>query len=389
MFRKFTPEEELLVCCARTRLEPPTAARVSELLERGIDWNRLIVLARRHSVTQLLYWHLRERVQNVAPTAFTQELQRDFRARVDRNLSLAGELLRLLSLFETDGIPVIAFKGPVLAVNVYKNIALRTFDDLDILFQKHDLARATKLLASAGYVPRHAGNHIKDTLDFRRERERAFVNVAQKHLVVDVHWDLPGPQVACKLDVADVFRRARLTQLFGRTVCALSPEDLLLYSCIHATKHARKELSWICDIAEIIRTLPPINWEGLTEKAHRAHSGRMLDVGLVAAADLLDAPVPGHVLHRIKRDSSVQKLVEQVKRQLFEETETPSPLIYALRDIQMKERRTDKLKIFLFVALVPSSHDYDAVPLPPQMSGLYFAIRPLRLVLTGALKRPH
>ncbi|MEI7827549.1 MAG: nucleotidyltransferase family protein, partial [Euryarchaeota archaeon] len=140
MFRKFTPEEELLLCCARTRLEPPTAARVCELLEGGVDWNRLIILARQHFVTQLFYWHLRERVQNVAPAAFTQELQRDFRANVDRNLYLASELLRLLPLFETVGIPVIVFKGPVFAVNVYKNIALRTFGDLDILLRKHDLA---------------------------------------------------------------------------------------------------------------------------------------------------------------------------------------------------------------------------------------------------------
>jgi hypothetical protein len=388
MFRKFTAEEELLLCCARTRLEPPTAARVCELLEGGVDWNRLIVLARRHFVTQLLYWHLSERVRNVAPTAFMQELQRDFRARVDRNLSLAGELLRLLSLFETDGIPVIAFKGPVLAVNVYKNIALRTFDDLDILLQKHDLARAMNVLASAGYMPRHSESGIRDMLALRQLAiERAFVSVAQKQAPIDVHWDLLGPQEACKLDVADVFRHARLTQLFSRKVCTLSPEDLLMYSCMHATKHGRLYLGWICDIAEIIRAVRPINWEDLAEKAHRAHGRRMLDVGLLAAADLLGASVPTHVLRKIKRDSVVQKLVAQVKWRLFDETEMPLH-IFALRNIVMKERLADKLKVFLFFALVPSPQDYDAVPLPPQISGLYFAIRPLRLALTVALRGP-
>lgn len=49
----------------------------------------------------------------------------------------------------------------------------------------------------------------------------------------------------------------------------------------------------------------------------------MLDVGLLAAVDLLDAPVPGYVLQRIKSDSSVQKIVAQAKWQLFEETQTP------------------------------------------------------------------
>jgi hypothetical protein len=390
MFRKFTAEEELLLCCARTRLETPTAARVGELLKGGIDWDRLTVLAHQHSVTQLLYWHLIERVQDVAPTAFTQELQRDFRANVDRNLYLAGELLRLLPLFETNGIPVIAFKGPVFAVNVYKNIALRTFDDLDILLRKHDRARATTALASASYLPWHSESHVRDTLDLRQHAmERMFVNVAQEHLQIDVHWDLLGPQDACKLDVAEVFRHARLTQLFSRKVRTLSLEDALLFSCIHATQHVWIRLSWICDIAEIIRALPPISWEGLVEKANHAHSRRMLDVGLLAAADLLDAPVPGHVLHRIKRDSSAEKLVEQVKWRLFDEGTLTPERVHAVRQMAMKERRADKLKIFLWFALVPIVSDYDAVRLPPQIIGLYFAIHPLRLALQFALTGPQ
>ena len=390
MFRKFTPEEELLLCCARTRLETPSAARVGELLESGVDWDRLIVLAREHSVTQLLYWHLSDRVQNVAPTAFTKELQRDFRANVGHNLYLAGELLRLLPLFETDGIPVIAFKGPVFAVDVYKSIALRAFDDLDILLRKHDLARATKALASAGYMPWHSGSHVKDMLDLKqRAIEREFENVAQKHLQIDVHWDLLGPQDACKLNVADVFRHARVTQLFNRELRTLSLEDSLLYSCIHATKHTWMRLSWICDIAEIIRAPPAINWESLAEKARHAHSRRMLDVGLLAAADLLDAPVPGHVLDRIKRDSSAEKFVAQAKWRLFdEETKTPTR-IHALRRIAMQERLADKLTVFLWFALVPTPDDYDVVRLPLQISGLYFAIHPLRYVLMLALTGPR
>lgn len=389
MFRKLTPEEELLLCCARTRLEPQTAARVSELLEGGVDWNRLIVLARRHFATQLLYWHLSERVKKVAPMVFTQELERNFRANVDRNFYLANELLRLLPLFETDGIPVIPFKGPVFAVNVYKNIALRTYGDLDILIRKQDIARATKLLSSAGYIPRHSGSHVKDAIDRRQDTEYPFVSMAQKWLAIDLHWDLAGKRAACKHDIADLFSDARLMPLFGRTIHTLSPEDLLLYSCIHAVKHPRMHLRWICDIAEIIRAFPLINWEHLEEKAHHSHCSRMFYAGLLLAADLLDAPVPKGALHKIKSDRSVQKVVTRVKWQLFEETEALPQHIWILQNIGMKERFRDKLKIFLFVGLVPSPDDYDALPLPAQITGLYFAIRPLRLALKLALASPQ
>jgi len=46
-------------------------------------------------------------------------------------------------------------------------------------------------------------------------------------------------KVACKHDVTDVFKNASVSSLFEQTVQTLSPEDLHLYSCIHATKHAQ------------------------------------------------------------------------------------------------------------------------------------------------------
>jgi hypothetical protein len=85
----------------------------------------------------------------------------------------------------------------------------------------------------------------------------------------------------------------------------------------------------------------------------------------------------------------VQKVVTRVKWQLFEETEALPQHIWILQNIGMKERFRDKLKIFLFVGLVPSPDDYDALPLPAQITGLYFAIRPLRLALKLALASPQ
>jgi hypothetical protein len=384
MLREFTPEEEILLCCARTRLETQTVARVCELIEGGVDWNRLIALARRHFLTQLLYVHLDKQFEKMVPAAFMQELQREFRANVYSNLKLAGELLRLLRLFETDGIPVIALKGPVFAVSVYKDIALRTFGDLDILIQKRDIPRVTKTLESAGYVPLSSGCRAKDALQYKI-LANAFINAAHKDVVIEVHWGLLKPQAACKLDVADAFGRARLTPFFNKEVNTLSPEELLLFSCIHAIKHSwGLQLNWICDIAEIVRALSPIDWDNLFEKARRAHGRRMLDTGLLAAAELLGAPVPAQALHRIRSDRSVDKLVAEVKRRLFEENEMQF-MTYVRTQIAMKERLADKLKIFLWWALVPSVGDSDRWCLPSQLIGLYFVIHPLRCALTVGL----
>src|SRR2546426_10956064 len=68
-----------------------------------------------------------------------------------RNLCLTGDLLSLLELFEARGIPAVPFKGPVLAVQAYGDVALREFRDLDILVTHRDITRARELLLARGF----------------------------------------------------------------------------------------------------------------------------------------------------------------------------------------------------------------------------------------------
>ena len=58
------------------------------------------------------------------PKGFLEQLRDAFYANAAHNTLLARELLKLLRLLETHGIPALPFKGPVLAVSVYGSLAL-------------------------------------------------------------------------------------------------------------------------------------------------------------------------------------------------------------------------------------------------------------------------
>ena len=47
----------------------------------------------------------------------------------------------------------------------------------------------------------------------------------------------------------------------GTDVSSLAMENLLWLLCVHATKHKWARLSWICDVAELLRSQPQLNWE--------------------------------------------------------------------------------------------------------------------------------
>ena len=62
-----------------------------------------------------------------------------------------GELLRIYPLFEAARIPVIPYKGPVLAWLAYGSVVGRVYEDLDFAVQQQYIPDAVALLKAAGY----------------------------------------------------------------------------------------------------------------------------------------------------------------------------------------------------------------------------------------------
>jgi hypothetical protein len=369
------PEAELLLCCARTRLEDVTAARIATLVEEHVDWTRLHRLAHQHDVVQLLYWHLKEARPGAVPHAFMQQLRHDFTSNTARNLLLTGELRTALTCFEGNGIPAIAFKGPVLAQQIYTNVALRRCTDLDILIQKRDLVRVKEVLSSIGYQPREPWKSTRGQLLIKYSCEYPFYNVANT-VTIDVHWELAVRPRINVPETADLLQKALSISLLGTRLSTLSPEDLLFACCVHGTIHSWQHLSLTCDLAEIIRANTELNWDMLMHDAATLHSERMLLVGLCLATDLLGAPLPQKVLQRIRDDSSVRTFANEIERQLFRERTEPFDDLFAYR---VKEHARDRVGAALWYVTIPKPEDYETLPLPAPLIKLYYVVRPVRV----------
>ncbi len=59
---------------------------------------------------------------------------------------MTAELIRLLKIFQEAEVPVISFKGPILAQLAYGDISFRIFSDLDLLIKESDLVKVHNLL---------------------------------------------------------------------------------------------------------------------------------------------------------------------------------------------------------------------------------------------------
>ena len=192
-------EAELLLCCARISSNSDRAEQLTALLRKDPDWALVLRIAHRHGVAPLVFWRLSQTCPEAVPTDVLDRLRDDFRANGLRNLYWTGELLELLSAFEKQGIPAIPFKGPTLAALAYDNVALRQFDDLDILVRKRDVPKAKELLVSAGYRPAYRLNDKQEAALLQHNSEHPFTR-EDDGSVVDLHWEIVERRYSFALD---------------------------------------------------------------------------------------------------------------------------------------------------------------------------------------------
>jgi hypothetical protein len=113
--------------------------RLSAALSGVADWEYLFQGALKHGVFPSLYRRLADTCPEAAPPEFLAEMQRLYRLNARRNLRLTGELLKVLSLLESQDVVAIPLKGPVLAQMAYGDLALRQFHVLEFLVRHQNL----------------------------------------------------------------------------------------------------------------------------------------------------------------------------------------------------------------------------------------------------------
>lgn len=377
------PEGELLLVCARTHMGPEKAERVRQLLREPIDWEYLLRAALRHGMMPLLYWHVSSICPEAVPKGDLDRLRIQFRANAEHNLLLTGELLKLLSLLDADGIPAIPMRGPVLAASVYGNLSLRQFIDLDILVHQQDVPMATDILISQGYRPWPYLRGERDPA--HREPYRAFAFVREDgRIAVDLHWGVTTSYFWFPLDPESLWERLKRLPFANTTVRNFLPEDLLLILCAHASKHGWARLGWICDVAELCRVHQGMDWERVMEEARSLRSERMLFLGLLLASDLLGTSLPEQVVQRMQTTPVIQSLAAQARKYLFSDNNGPfQDFVTDFFPLGTMERLQDKVRYSLHIVheqMSPNKEDWALLSLPASLSFLYYVLRPLRLI---------
>lgn len=386
-------EVDLLFLLARTRLDDRGRGRLRSLAAQSVPWEDFCQLGIDHGLGPLLYWHLKAHAADLTPPAAQARLKANFQLHVVENLRLVEELARLVAEFRRRGLRAIPWKGCALGLAIYGDLALRKAGDLDLLVPPRDFERTTEAMLDLGYrisTPRRPNGRADgwDCYEFRFVR-------ADGRVTVEIPWRIPprSRYFQAGLSFDALWERREPIGAAGAKLYGLPAEEMLLCLCVHGARHQWDRLMWVCDVAELLRTRPDLDWGRIHGLARALGYGRLLSLGILLAVEVLDAPAPEEVLARARSPRVVRDLAATIDAHFrlgldgvpgrygpFPETDHRGRRLY---EYLLTERPVDRIRFGLEQAaqyVAPNEKDRAWIALPDRLGFLYYLLRPVRLL---------
>jgi hypothetical protein len=208
-------------------------------------------------------------------------------------------------------------------------------------------------------------------------------------LRIEIHWELLSRNYAISWSTESLWKKKKNIPINHVPVPTLSYEDLLLYICVHGSKHLFERLEWICDIDRVVRVHnADIDWERVSQTAKNTGIYRMFLLGLALAQSFFTLPLPEEIRQEIKKDRMLTEIIQKI---IILNFSTPKNKTvdtgYFILLLQMRERLSDQLRFSYQAFFAPQFNDFNYLPLPKYLHFLYPFVRLFRLGKKYLFKR--
>jgi hypothetical protein len=373
------PELEINLCCGQALIDPGAKEKIRTLVRQGLNWPDVFAIAERHRLSPVLYEGIAGAAQDLISPEQSNELRKAAAPSTAAGMALVRELLRLHQAFQAEQIPVIPYKGPLLAWVAYGSFIRREYQDLDFAVEQKYIPEIAGLLKNEGYRPQFDAREAHAGEERAAPGQYAFLSHPQE-ILVEIHTERTLRYFPVPIDWQDLNSRLATVEIGGQTLRTFSTEDTLVMLCVHGAKHFWERLGWALDVAMLAAGLE-VDWPLVARIAARMETTRVVHLGLFLAHDLFGATLPATLIEEISKERTVQELAEKVYAQ-YESIAVPGAgvLPRAMFRIQLRDGVGQGLRHALRLAMSPTESDRQTVRLPRWLSPLYVLIRPWRLL---------
>jgi len=377
-------ELRLVMYCLRVSAGQDCEDQIRGLCRKDIHWESFIRLVDHHRVVSPVYGCLKHLGESRTPEWVVNSLRDSCQKDVRRVLLRSAELVRMVKQFQREGISVLPFKGPVLALQAYGDLNARHAGDLDILVPPNQTSAAEAILLQNGYERTHPA------FDLSPKQHRSYVRSIhhfgyvsrQNGIRVELHWRFGSNPFLFPFQFDDLWRERQCLRIGGTELSTLSLEHTLLLLCVHGADHAWFRLFWLNDVAQFFRKNDGLDWRRLMPRAEQTGIGRMVAEGVILSHLFLKTPLPEPVREYAEKDKAVYPLVFRAC-QLIKHPHGPShrPMtpMYShakFHGLMLRKDMRYKMAFCLKHFETATYVDWERFPLPDRLFPLYALIRP-------------
>lgn len=243
--------------------------------------------------------------------------QSTYQQRQLHGLKLLKVTEQFASKLEASGVFCITLRGAVDALDLYGDVAARSYSDIDLYVPRSQVDLAWRCAKEYGFSLYHSdmpkGYYVRNHLNWALVHEDFDV-------MCDLHWAVDHPFQNVRIDYEGVFKRSSFCEVDGRSIRMPSKEDWLLLSAQHFLKHVpelssvvnqeawlsalskRYVLKYLMDLAFFFkRDGATLNWRLVQERAKQWEVGEAFYSSLHAASLLSEEPIPDELVARAKQ----------------------------------------------------------------------------------------
>ena len=370
--------DQLLCACAFPSHDPEASARIGDLPGTTIDWSTVPALLTRHGLTILAASHLEAARRHIPPMVWNAIQSAAMRARISA-LEMSAELLRLLRALTAAGVSTLPFKGPLLGLDAYGDLAARPFDDLDLLVRACDMDTAIATLNRLGYTSSYGFTPAQDRWFRHVDGDYPLVHKTTG-ILVELHLRAVSRRFGPDIDTGDLWSRRRVLHVAGESVPVLSTDDQLYLCLLHGAKHRWERLEWLASTSVLLKHR---GGNVSTLLAHPDVEARAVLLGCQLAHQLLGTPLHTETSAAIAADPIVMRLASEARRHIFDrhahtdQRDTAGKLWFNYRIARGVPARVRFGSRWTFW---PSPEDWTAITIPDALFPLYRIARPARLI---------
>ena len=337
---------------------------------------KLIILANVHGITAQFY----KIFKHASPDEDMQALTKHYKHIVQANLLLTAHLLTVTKALEEKGFNYLSIKGPTLAQELYQDISMRQFSDIDLFVEGKDMFEISELLIELGYNPilpltllkRKKFLELDNDFSFRHNKSNA---------LLELHWKLFPTRHQMPMDFKTLFHNSKTLSLQNREVRTLSVEDNLLYLSLHGAKHIFERYEWVYDLHMLMVNNPNLDLTTLHETAKKEAIDVPFLLGIFLSHTLFETKIPQELeTFKTKHiETLLQTVLDYYDKGFVYWDESDKKRARFLFLSQLFHNKESK-SIWLFKSLFKTTPvDIITFNLPDNLAFIYPVLRPFRL----------